>query len=160
MAISPTSVERALAVAYAFLNRRERTEAEVRQRLARDEVEASVIDEAVSTLQEQRYLDDDRYARLFVQDRRELDGWGVERIRRTLSERGIDSETIERTVVDERDAELERALTLLRRRFPDPPRDRRERDRALGVMLRKGYDSEVAVDALRAYARRYAGAAN
>ena len=50
------------------------------------------------------------------------------------------------------ESELDRALELLRRRFPAPPRDRRERNRALGVMLRKGYDSELALDALAAYA--------
>jgi regulatory protein len=49
--------------------------------------------------------------------------------------------------------ELDRALELLRRRFPSPPADRRERERALGVLLRKGYDSELALDALVAYAR-------
>ena len=45
------------------------------------------------------------------------------------------------------------ALVLLRRRFPEPPTGRRERDRAMGMMLRKGYDSELAVEALAAYAR-------
>jgi hypothetical protein len=33
-----------------------------------------------------------------------------------------------------------------------PPRERRERERALGVLLRKGYESELALDALSAYA--------
>jgi hypothetical protein len=33
------------------------------------------------------------------------------------------------------------------------PADRRERERALGVLLRKGYESELALDALHAYAR-------
>ena len=44
---------------------------------------------------------------------------------------------------DGADAELERALALLRRRFPSPPRERRDRDRALAVLLRKGYDTEL-----------------
>jgi regulatory protein len=50
-------------------------------------------------------------------------------------------------------SELDRALGLLRRRFPDPPQDRRDRNRALGMLLRKGYESELALDALAAYAR-------
>jgi len=54
--------------------------------------------------------------------------------------------------------ELARAVELLRARFPSPPQDRRERDRALGVMLRKGYDAELAIDALAAYARDPASA--
>ena len=49
--------------------------------------------------------------------------------------------------------ELARALELLGRRFPEPPRERRDRDRALGMLLRKGYEHELAVDAVNAHAR-------
>ena len=48
---------------------------------------------------------------------------------------------------------MERALELLRRRFPAPAGDRRERDRALGVLVRKGYDVDLALDAIAAHAR-------
>jgi SOS response regulatory protein OraA/RecX len=51
------------------------------------------------------------------------------------------------------ETELDRALAVLRLRFPTAPRDRRERDRAISVLLRKGYDSDVALDALTAHAR-------
>ena len=50
--------------------------------------------------------------------------------------------------------ELEAALALLRRRVPQVPATPRERDRALGMLVRKGYELELAYDALR----RYAGA--
>ena len=41
---------------------------------------------------------------------------------------------------------------LLARRFPEPPATPRERDRALGVLVRKGYALELAHDALRRHA--------
>ena len=44
-------------------------------------------------------------------------------------------------------------VAVVRRRFPDPPEDRRDRNRALGMLLRKGYESELALDALAAHAR-------
>jgi SOS response regulatory protein OraA/RecX len=97
---------------------------------------------------------------LFIADKRELEQWGNERIRRSLRGRGIDHDLIDGSLAEgPADSELERALVLLRRRFPSPPQDRRERDRALGVMARKGFDSELAVDALAAYGRE-AGAAS
>ena len=40
-------------------------------------------------------------------------------------------------------------MALLRRRFPDPPATPRDRDRALGVLVRKGYELELAHDAIR-----------
>jgi len=155
--------QRALDLGYAYLNRRERTVAEVRAQLERKGVSPELVDPTVRTFAEQGFLDDERFAQLFVSDKRELEQWGSERIRRGLLARGIDRELAERAVApgagdadplaDEEPTELERALELLRGRFPDPPRERRERDRALGVLLRKGYESELALDALSAYAR-------
>jgi regulatory protein len=156
-------LQRALDFGYAYLNRRERTVSEVCAQLERRGVLPELIDPAVRTFAVQGFLDDERFARLFVADKRELEQWGSERIRRGLLARGIDRELAERAVApraggsdpfaDEEPTELERALELLRRRFPDPPRERRDRDRALGVLVRKGYESEVALDALSAYAR-------
>ncbi|MGH2886826.1 MAG: hypothetical protein ACRDPA_29725, partial [Solirubrobacteraceae bacterium] len=54
---------------------------------------------------------------------------------------------------DEEETELDRALAVLRRRFPTPPADRRDRERAFGVLVRKGYESELALDALAAHVR-------
>ncbi len=149
---------RALALAYAHLSRRERTEAEVRAHLHRRELDPVEIDAAVAELRELGYLDDARYARLFAEDKRVLAEWGGERIQRALRARGVDRAVIERVLAagereEAGESELDRALALLRRRFPDPPADRRERDRALGVMIRKGFDGELALDALAAYAR-------
>jgi hypothetical protein len=49
--------------------------------------------------------------------------------------------------------ELARALAVLHKRLSSAPRDRRERERALGVLLRKGYDPEIALEALARFAR-------
>jgi regulatory protein len=147
-------LEHALGIAYGYLNRRDRTEAEVRRWLAREDLDAAIVDETIAALSEQGILDDARYARLFTQDKRELEQWGSERIRRTLLERGVERELIEQALHEELpQSELDGALALLRGRFAVAPRDRRERDRALGVMLRKGYDPELALDALAVYAR-------
>jgi regulatory protein len=48
--------------------------------------------------------------------------------------------------------ELATALTLLRERF-GPPVDDRERDRAWRLLVRRGYEPELAYEAVRAYAR-------
>jgi regulatory protein len=47
--------------------------------------------------------------------------------------------------------ELEAAVAILRRRYPRPPADDRGRKRALGVLVRKGYELELAYDAVRAF---------
>ncbi len=152
-------LQRALELSFAYLNRRERTVGELRLQLERKGIGERAAQAAIARLLEDGYLDDGRFALMFVHDKRELDGWGSERIRRELALRGIDRALIE-TALDRHQAELagdqtelDRALALLRRRFPSPPRERRDRDRALGVLIRKGFESELALDALATYAR-------
>jgi regulatory protein len=139
--------------AYRYLGRRDRTVAEVRRHLEAKRCEPAAIDAAIAALGEQGYLDDAGYAERFAEDRRALDGWGAERIARRLASVGVGDEHIA-VACDARDheAELEAAVELLRRRFREPPGNDRERERALGMLVRKGYDLELAYDAVRALA--------
>jgi regulatory protein len=147
-------VEQALAIAYRYLNRRERTEAEMRARLERADVEPPDTEHAIAILAEQGYLDDARFARLFAQDKRELEQWGSDRIRQALRGRGVPPELVEEALGEQRgESEIDLALALLRRRFPSPVGDRRERERALGMLVRKGYDLDLALDAIAAHTR-------
>jgi regulatory protein len=145
----------ALDRAYRHLAHRDRTEREIRDHLERAGIAAGTVQDAVRILTELEYLDDARFAVRFTQDKRELEGWGAERIERRLTGLGVDRAQIRAALADEAvGAELERAVELLARRFPAPPEDRRSRDRALGVLLRKGYDPDVALEALSAHAAR------
>jgi regulatory protein len=149
-------VKDALELACGYLNKRERTVAEVRRHLENRGCDEQAIDQAVEALQRDGLLDDARYARMFTEDKRTLEHWGSERIARALRERGIERELVDSALAqagDEHEDELGRALALLRRRFAGPPRDRRDRDRAFGILVRKGYDSELASDALTHFAR-------
>jgi len=150
-------LQHALALAYRYLNRRERTTTEVRRHLERKAVDATSCEWALEVLTEEGSVGDARFARLFVQDKRELEEWGRERIRQGLLARGVDRELVEEALSEpapiEEATELDRAVALLSRRFQAPPRERRERDRALGLLIRKGYDPDLALDALVAYAR-------
>jgi regulatory protein len=144
---------RATELAYRYLNRRDRTTHDMRLHLERRSCQNVEIDEAIRLLTEQGYLDDARYARLFAEDKRELEQWGADRIRRTLLQRGVDGDLVAQGLGDSgTGTELERAVGLLRRRFPAPPREHRERERVLGVLVRKGFELEVALEALSTHA--------
>jgi regulatory protein len=147
-------LQHALDLSYRYLGHRDRTVVEVRRHLESKRVEPATIDETIAELQVQGYLDDARYAQRFAEDKRTIDAWGADRIERRLLSAGIDPALIA-VALAERDGaeELEAALAVLRRRFPAPPADDRERDRALGLLVRKGYDLELAYDAIRSYAR-------
>jgi regulatory protein len=142
-------------VAWRALNRRDHTVAEIARILAHKRVEPAVIETVIAELCDQGYLDDARFVQRFAEDRRRLDGWGAERIERRLVALGVEGELIAAAVGDrDHGEELEAALALLRRRFPQPPATPRDCERALGVLVRKGYELELAHDAVR----RHAGA--
>lgn len=146
-------LQRALDLGYAYLAKRDRTVAEMRRRLDAGAVDAETAEAAIAVLVEQHYLDDARYARRFAEDRRNLDGWGCGRIEQRLRALGVDRDLVAGAVARAPEDELEAAVDVLRRRFPAGPVDRMERDRALGVLLRRGYDFELACDAVRMHAR-------
>jgi regulatory protein len=148
-------LQHARDLAWRALGRRDRTVAEVARLLQRKRVDPAAIEVVVAELCEQGYLDDARFARRFADDRRRLDGWGAERIERRLRALGIADDLTAAAVADQDPgAELDAAIELLRRRFPEPPATPRDCERALGVLVRKGYELELAHDALR----RHAGA--
>ena len=154
-AASPAEVAAdALALGYRHIARREHSVAELRTRLDRAGYPPAAAEEAITTLRAQGALDDARYARLLVEDRRALDGWGVERIRTRLEAAGIDAEQIEAALASFDSAtELAAATALARRRHPAPLSTDAERQRVYAMLVRRGYDSEIAYAAVRAVGR-------
>jgi regulatory protein len=115
-------------------------------------VEPALIDEVVAELERTHVLDDARYAERFTEDRRNLSGWGPERIELELARRGIPEELIEAALSGRtREDELEAARSLVAERFP-ALEDDRARNRAWQLLVRRGYDAELAYDALRGFA--------
>jgi regulatory protein len=147
-----TRLQHARDLAWAALNRREHTFAELQRLLERKRCTPAEIATVTEELVAENWVDDAAYARRFAEDRRALDGWGSERIARRLQSLGVEPDLIEAAVA-ERSAGDERsaALELLERRFPSPPADPRERNRALGLLIRRGYESELAYEVLRRY---------
>lgn len=145
-----------MQLAYRALSSRDRTVAEMRTWLERKRVPPEGIEHAVRELAGAGFLDDARFAERYAEDKRSLQQWGVDRIRRDLLRRGVPSEMVERVMEGRgRDTELEAALRLLGEKVA-PPEDERARDKAWRLLVRKGYEPELAYDAVRAHGARRA----
>jgi regulatory protein len=146
-------LERARALAWRALDRRDRTELELRHVLAEKRVAPEETDVVVGELIASGFVDDAAFAQRFADDRRRLDAWGAERIERRLRALGVAPEHVAAALAEQdHEGELDAAIALLRRRLPGVPQNLRDRDRALGMLLRKGYELELARDALRCFA--------
>jgi regulatory protein len=143
----------ALEAAIGALRRRERTSAELAAWLRHRGHTDEEIGAALGRLSAAGELDDERFARRYAEDKRELRGWGSERIREALAAKGLPRDLVSRALgTESREAEIERACALLRRggrRLADDA----DRARALGFLTRRGYDYEAAYEAVRAATR-------
>jgi regulatory protein len=143
------SSEEAFERALEALSRKERTSSELGNWLSARGFDPDEVAEAIDRLISVGELDDARFAHRYAEDKRELRGWGPERVRAALEARGVGAAEIDGALaVDGHSQQVERAVALLRRRA-DPLDHEAGRARALAYLTRRGYDYELAYDAVR-----------
>ena len=148
MAFGDRELQESLGKALGALRRRERSAAELHRWLIERGHREELTEEVIAELVEIGELDDERFAHAYAADKRELSGWGAHRIATALTERGIASGLAERAAAEPRDEELERAVSLIVAKGEDLS-DERARARALSHLTRRGYEYELAYEAVR-----------
>lgn len=119
---------------------RERSEEEMRDRLAKKGFPEDVSARTVGYLREAGFLNDERLAahlreKAFAEKR-----LGFSAARGFLSNRGVPRDVIDTTLVYDEDAEVERILRLMERKRRLSPRPgAREQARAWSFLVRRGY---------------------
>lgn len=156
-----------MAAAAAFLSVRQRSVEETRRRLKQLGYPPPLCDRVVDRLVELAYLDDDAFARAWVESRDRARPRGAVALRRELKRKGVPDETIRRVLQERADAttvastppgggepsgsveasaDEMAARRLLERRWsalsrePDP---RRRRQRAYALLARNGFDPDI-----------------
>jgi regulatory protein len=138
-----------LAAALTAIGRKERTEAEMRQWLTQREVDPGEIERVMSYLVENLAIDDRRFALGYVEDKRRLSGWGNSRIESALWSRGVPRDLAEMALGHEdREGEVDRATRVLLEKGVELD-DASGRQRALGLLARRGFCAEDAYAAIR-----------
>ena len=144
-------------LALQALSRKERTEAELSGWLRERGVDEPELADVLARLDEAGALDDAEFARRYAADKRELRGWGPDRIAEALRARGVGEEEISAALAGEDDeAVIGRALALLEGGGASVADDR-SRARALALLARRGYPLEAAYEAVRRHERAAAG---
>lgn len=148
-----------LDAATRFLETRSRSIAEVRRRLTGAGYRASLVDAAITRLLELGILDDEAFARGWVESRDRASPRGERAIRSELGLKGVDCEVIDSVLEGRRDgaagtvnegdtisADQAAAERLLARnvrslsRILDP---RKRRQHAYALLARRGFDPDV-----------------
>ena len=140
--------ETALADAIGALHRRERTVAELHAWLSEREIEEELAGDVSPSWSSSASSTTSASPTPSPRTSETLSGWGAERIEAALVDRGLGRSLAELAAAEPREAQLERAASLLARRGEDLE-DEAGRARALGFLTRRGYEYELAYDAIR-----------
>ena len=134
--------DEAQAAALRLLARREHSARELRRKLLGKGHPEGPIDEIPARLQEERLLDDARFAGALVSSRAGR-GQGPLRVRADLQERGVAEGLVEQALAEAECDWWALAVEVRRKRFgPAPPADYRERARQARFLQYRGFTSE------------------
>ena len=151
-----------LEAAARFLEARSRSVSEVRRRLGGAGYRADLVDGAIARMTELGMLDDEVFARAWVESRDRARPRGERAIREELRLKGIDRETVDLVLGERRDRAVEasagdgdaeapsadrtaaeRLLTKNARALARVADPRQRRQRAYALLARHGFDPET-----------------
>lgn len=135
------SSSKGMNLALYYLERRPRTESELREKLKRKLIAESEIDSIIITLKEYGYINDSKYVINWQRSRNQYKPTGARRLKQELYVKGIAKELIESINVD-RDTELELAWQAVQpklhlQKILTPPIFNR---RIFAFLARRGFD--------------------
>jgi regulatory protein len=138
---APDTPQELKARALRVLARREQSRAELARKLAPHAESRAALEALLDDLARRRQLSDERFAeeRAHVLSRK----YGAARIRLELRSKGIAEETAERIADATGADDLERARSILRKRYASLPATREERARRMRFLQQRGFASEV-----------------
>ncbi len=105
--------------AFRYLDRRQHSISELRIKLKQKGYETELINQVLDDLKQKNYLDDTKFAEMFVEEKIKLKLWSEQKLRSELIKRGINSEIISdvlRNKISEED-KLNNALIIASKKY-------------------------------------------
>lgn len=140
--------DKAVRVAMRLLEARLRSTAEIRERLQRKEFDQEAIELALARLAELGLVDDEAFARRWVENRQLYRPRGPGALRNELRRKGINAALIERALSDEEligdtEAQALEAARRVLRKYTDASDYASFSRRLGGYLLRRGFTSDT-----------------
>ena len=133
--------KRAKKRALHLLERMDRTEQQLRDKLLASDYPRECVEDAIEYVKRFRYIDDQRYAETFTRYKKEK--MSRHQIRQKLMQKGVSKETVAHAIEDEYDVdESEHIRKLLeKKRFAENHKNEGEARRVYNFLLRRGFRS-------------------
>lgn len=142
-------LKRAKKRAMYLLEKMDRTERQLRDKLTENEYPKDIVDEAVSYVKSFHYIDDERYAESYVRCYQDKKSRG--QIRMNLLQKGVSSDLIDRALEEALETEPEVLICrwLQKKHFEADSADEAEKRRVYQFLLRKGFHSDEILHCMR-----------
>ncbi|GET32460.1 regulatory protein RecX [Prolixibacter bellariivorans] len=103
----------AISKAAALCSKSEKCSGDIRKKMHDWGISPEETEKAITWLQNEKFLDDARFAGFFARDKFRFNGWGKIKIRYALRQKGVDTSIIEESVAALDEKEYRRLLTEL-----------------------------------------------
>lgn len=108
-----SDIERAKSRAINYISGKLKTKYEVRLKLKENGFAEEVVDEVLDILEKEEYLNDKIYCEIFIEDKKKLNGYGKNKIKSLLIQKGISKNIFEDFLDEfEYDEEFDNALKM------------------------------------------------
>lgn len=136
-------IKRARKRAMFLLEKMDRTESQLRDKLRQGFYSEKIIEDAVSYVKKYHYIDDARYTQNYVRCQKERKS--RQQIKMDLLQRGIDRESIDLAIEEEYGTESEQELIqkwIEKRHYSIGTSDKKEKQKMYQFLMRKGFRSD------------------
>lgn len=145
---------RARQKALRFLASKPRTEHEIRERLEQEGIAPNVQDDVLLWLRERGFVNDEAYAKAYVESRMQAGTLGSRRVANELRQKGIDRGVIEEALREDKRSRIDDSAvtSLAQRKWDQLHRETDARKRSKKVfdfLVRRGFSFDEAREAVR-----------
>ncbi|WP_319272432.1 regulatory protein RecX [uncultured Draconibacterium sp.] len=139
-------IEQAYSKMAQLCSRSEQCSADIRKKILAYEIVDEIVDEIIDKLIKEKYIDDERYAKAYVNDKFKFNKWGRIKMRHYLRQKGLSDVTIEKGLEKIDD---EKYIKVLVKTMKDKAKTIKKKDKftKMGQIIRytqgRGFEPEL-----------------
>ena len=152
MTAKPLTADQVLDKMAKYCAYQERCLKDVRDKLKTFDIPEESKTEILSYLLDNRFVNDERFARAFVRGKINQSGWGVNKIRFLLIQKGIDKELIDAALEEfDQDIYREKLIAILKAKAKTVKADNdfQKRQKLAAYAIQKGFEASLVFDAVK-----------
>lgn len=148
-----SDIERAKSRAINYISGKLKTKYEVRLKLKENGFAEDIIDEVLDILEKEEYLNDRVYCEIFIEDKKKLNGYGKNKIKTLLIQKGVSKNIFEDFLDEfEYDDEFDNALKMGIKKLnllSNEEDNFKKKQKIINYLAYRGFGFDVINDVLR-----------